>query len=140
MKQTLFISILLGLTANQAMSETAADIKIENSFHFIVDDKDTLTAEQPWFEHRINNIETSSACDTLNVHYNGVDPAAKSIITIAGIKGTGDLILEGTSTNTLKLFQLAENATAGHYGNLTICNYSAAWDGAKSTITQRCWN
>lgn len=131
MKQTLFISILLGLTTNQAMSETAADIKIENSFHFIVDDKDTLTAEQPWFEHRINNIETSSSCDTLNVHYNGVDPAAKSIITIAGIKGTGDLILEGTSTNTLKLFQLAENATAGHYGNLTICNYSAAWDGAE---------
>lgn len=81
------------------------------------------------FLHAFDSIDTGQAGGILNVYYDGAQPAARSVIDIARLCGSGDLVLEGTSFNTLKWFRLAEGAADSFRGNLTICNYSAAWDG-----------
>lgn len=113
----------------QAESE---DISVDGEYVQINDDKNS---GEETFTHSIGNILTGQAGGTLTVYYNGEQASAKSIIDIGEITGSGDLVLEGMSVNTLKLFRLAEGATNNFGGNLTICNYNNTWEGAETYDT-----
>lgn len=129
MKRTLFIGLLFSLMQAQANGEHMDFLSVDNQF-IMLEDKDTqLDTENTHFIHSIGELHSGTQGGTLNVMYDGLSATAKSVISIGSLSGTGNLELQGTSTNTLKLFRLNDNAASGFHGNLTLCNYSAAWDG-----------
>ena len=130
MKRSLIISLILSSLPNTLYADTRESISVDNDFVMLEDKDSQLNADYPWFSHQIGRIETGVYGGTLNIMYDGQNAAAKSITSISRINGAGNLVLEGTSTNTVKLFRLADDAADDFYGNLTMCNYSASWDGA----------
>lgn len=130
MKRNLLISLILSSLSANVYADTQESLSVENRFVMLEDKDAQLTEGKKWFTHEIGSLETGTKGGTLNIMYDGYNAKAKSHISISQINGTGNLVLEGSSTNTMKFFRLAENATEQFYGNLTLCNYSAAWDGA----------
>lgn len=130
MKRTLLISLILSSLPASVYADTQESLSVENTFVMLEDKDAQLSESKKWFSHNIGTLETGALGGTLNIMYDGYNEKAKSLISLSHINGTGNLVLEGSSTNTMKLFRLAENATEQFYGNLTLCNYSAAWDGA----------
>lgn len=126
MKRTLFLILLSQLI----VPATGSVISVEGTTELITDNDAELSPGQTHFEHELSGIETGSKGGWLRVYYTGQQAGAKSVVDIASITGSGNLVLEGMSSNTLKLFRLAENATSAFSGNLSICNYSIAWDDA----------
>lgn len=120
------LALLLACLVSSVEKVEASRISVDGEFVQIIDDKSAGGG----YAHRIECVETGIRGGTLNVYYNGLDATAASYIDILQVEGSGDLVLEGTSTNTLQLFRLADGAVNDFQGKLTICNYSAAWDGA----------
>lgn len=131
MKRTLFIVLILSMMQGPANSEQLDFLSVDDEFIMLEDKDAELSNENTCFTHTIGELHSGTQGGTLNIMYDGLNAEAKSVITIGSLTGTGDLELQGSSTNTLKLFRLADNAASGFQGNLTLSNYSAAWDGAR---------
>lgn len=126
MKVNRTIALLLACLTAFVERVEATRISVDGEFVQLVDGESAGGV----FEHLIESVETGALGGTLNVYYGGLDASAASYIDILHVEGSGDLVLEGTSINTLQLFRLADGAADEFDGNLTICNYSAAWDGS----------
>ena len=124
MKVNRTLALLLACMVSSVGKAEATRISVDGEFVQLLDDKSAGGV----YEHLIESLETGTLGGTLNIYYNGYDAAAASYIDILHVGGNGDLVLEGTSLNTLKLFRFADGAADGFSGNLTLCNYSAAWD------------
>lgn len=131
MKRTLFIGLILSIMQGPANSEQLDFLSVDDEFIMLEDKDAELSNENTCFTHTIGELHSGTQGGTLNIMYDGLNAEAKSVITIGSLTGTGDLELQGSSTNTLKLFRLVDNAASGFQGNLTLSNYSAAWDGAR---------
>ena len=125
MKVNRTLALLLACLVSSVEKADASRISVDGEFVQLVDDKSAGGV----YAHRIECVDTGTLGGTLNVYYNGLDATAASYIDILQVDGGGDLVLEGTSVNTLQLFRLADGAADAYGGNLTICNYCAAWDG-----------
>lgn len=130
MKLSLFIILIIGFLTIPAKSKQHDILTVDGQYLSLKDKNEELSTEATFFEHNIRELQSGTTGGVLNITYDGLNAEAKSVITINRLTGTGSLEMQGTSTNTLKLFRLADNATADFYGNLTLSNYSAAWDGA----------
>ena len=129
MKRSLFILHVLSLLNVPAGGVQHNYLTVDNGFVMLRDTDAKPDTESGGFIHDIGELDSGSAGGVLNILYDGVNPEARSLITIGKLSGTGNLELQGSSTNTLQLFQLAAGAAADFHGNLTLSNYSAAWDG-----------
>ncbi|MBO5684209.1 MAG: autotransporter domain-containing protein [Akkermansia sp.] len=125
MKINRALALLISCLVALEEKTVASQVSVDGQFVQLVDDKSAAGV----YEHLLERVDTGTQGGTLNVYYNGLDAAAASYTDILHVVGNGDLVLEGTSTNTLQLFRLADGAADDFEGNLTICNYSAAWDG-----------
>ena len=125
MKVNRTIAMLLACLVSSVEQAEATRISVDGTIVQLVDEQSAGGV----YEHLIEGVDTGVLGGTLHVRYNGVDASAASYIDILHVEGSGDLVLEGMSINTLQLFRLADGAVDAFGGNLTICNYSAAWDG-----------
>lgn len=129
MKRSLFILHVLSLLNIPAGGAQHDYLTVDNAFIMLTDTDAQPDTESGSFIHDIGVLDSGTKGGVLNIMYDGVNPEAASFISIGSLSGTGDLELQGTSTNTLQLFQLAADAAADFQGNLTLSNYCSSWDG-----------
>lgn len=113
-----------------SIAGSVAAVELNGDYHFITDNNAGITFEQPYFHHELGEIQVGERGGEITAAYTGTRPENKTIIDIDKVSGCGDLALNGSSSNTLKLFRTAEHALDAFEGRLTICNYSIAWDDA----------
>lgn len=129
MKRSLFLLLVLRLL-NVSVGGVQHDyLTVDNGFIMLRDTDAKPDTESGGFIHDIGELDSGTAGGVLNIMYDGVNPEAASFISIGRLSGTGNLELQGTSTNTLQLFRLGESAADDFHGNLTLSNYCATWDG-----------